>query len=151
MAWQMQRLAEAEVERLPEISGRSKQLLILAKHIRNCQGRNGILNFWKSFQEINRTLPLIIKTVFNSGSCLWLWVLVLCLRFVVSGLISQRHSFTHPLEQIWKFTLFVYWSMTLSSKNSNISNKFKKLLNTISHVKFTYDVCVPHIFVMRFS
>ena len=92
------------------------------------------------------------KTVYNSGSCLWFWVLVLGFRFVVSGLISERqliHTPTWKNLKIYSICLLIYTSV--SPKNSNISNKFKKLLNTISRLKFTYDLCcAPHIFVMLF-
>ena len=96
--------------------------------------------------------PPFIKTIYNSGSCLQFWVFVLCFRFVVSNLISERQLIYTPTwkkVKIYSICLLIYNSV--SPKNSNISNKFKKLLNTISCLKFTYDLCcVPHIFVMCF-
>ena len=71
---------------------------------------------------------------------------------MVSGLISERQLIHTPTWKNLKFySICPLIYNSVSPKNSNISNKFKKLLNTISCLKFTYDLCcVPHVFVMCF-
>ena len=98
---------------------------------------------WGTPASVNRLkiLPFLIlymwavikwgidKTVYNSGSCLLFWVLVLCFRFVVSDLISERqliHTPTWNKLKIYSNSLLIY--NFVSPKNSNIPNKFSKII-----------------------